>query len=264
MDLPSDGFGKKNATIGKTISLRMKLALKRFEIEGAKYEIGYEIVNKEKDKDIVFLHGWGSDRGLMKRVFSSYLGDFRHIYVDLPGFGKSPNEEVLSSYDYARIVEGFLKEIGAKKDIVVGHSFGGKVATLLEPDLLVLLSSAGILWPKPLKVRAKIALFKLLKPFGKDLRHLFVSEDAKGMSEAMYETFKRVVDEDFTPIFANYPRRALIVWGREDSATPLKSGEKIHELIKKSRLEILEGDHYFFLDKGAVIEKLIKEEYERL
>ena len=248
----------------KNFKKRVGLALKKFEIDGKKHAISYEIVNKDKRKDIIFLHGWGSDKALMMKAFSRYFGDFRHIYVDMPGFGKSPNEKILNSNDYATILDHFFKEIGAQKEIVVGHSFGGKVATLLGPGLLVLLSSAGILWPKPLKVRAKIALYKLLKPFGKNFRHLFVSEDAKGMSETMYETFKRVVDEDFAPIFANYPGRALIVWGREDSPTPLKSGKKINELIKNSRLEVLEGDHYFFMDKGAIIEKLIKEEYERL
>ena len=40
---------------------------------------------------------------------------------------------------------------------------------------------------------------------------------------------------------------AFIFWGEDDSATSLKSGEKIASLIKKSIFTSYSGDHYFFL-----------------
>ncbi len=194
----------------------------------------------------------------MRSAFGKLLPHFRHIYLDLPGFGKSSNEYILSTNDYAKVVDLFLKEKGFSKDIVVGHSFGGKVATLLKPSLLVLLSSAGIVWPKPLKTKVKIKLYKLLKPFGKGLRRFFVAEDAKGMSQNMYETFKNVVDEDFTPIFSKYSGKALLFWGENDTATPLKSAYKIKKLMPHSKLYIYEGDHYFFLRHAVKIAKEIE------
>ncbi|MDZ7820116.1 MAG: alpha/beta hydrolase [Aliarcobacter sp.] len=71
----------------------------------------------------------------MKNVFSSYLKDFRHIYIDLPGFGKSSNNYVLTTQDYAKIVDEFLKLLDSSKDIIAGHSYGGKVAVLLNPKI---------------------------------------------------------------------------------------------------------------------------------
>jgi len=237
------------------------LALKIIGYDGKKFNVGYEIRNHDAPKDILFLHGWGATRKIMEQAFGERLGRFRHIYLDLPGFGKSsPPPAPFDSFDYAEVVRRFLQEIGAAPKIVVGHSFGGKIATLLAPDLLVLLASAGIVWPKPLKVRAKIALYKRLKPFGKGLRRYFVSEDAKGMSEVMYETFKRVVDEDFRPHYAAYGGKALLFWGDRDTATPLKSAYEIQRLIPKSRLRVLEGDHYFFLRHGGAIAKEIEDE----
>jgi len=130
---------------------------------------------------------------------------------------------------------------------------------------LVLLSSAGIRVKKPLSVRAKIALFKLLKPFGGDkIKNLFVSNDAKGMSHSMYETFKNVVDEDFEEIFAKYRGRALIFWGKDDTATPLFAGEKIASLIKNSKFYPLDGDHYFFVYHKDFIARKIMEELGKL
>ncbi|WP_353662580.1 alpha/beta hydrolase [Hydrogenimonas sp. SS33] len=224
------------------------MAIKPVRYDGTTFRIAYDIFNPEGERDLVFLHGWGSDKALMRQAFSKAFPSWRHIYIDLPGFGKSENDRVLTTSDYAGIVDAFLKAIGAKKDAAVGHSFGGKVATLLAPDRLVLLSSAGIVLPKPWDVRFKIALFKLLKPFGgARVRRLFVSQDAAGMPQNMYETFKNVVDEDFSARFAAYRRPALLLWGKEDTATPPKTGETIASLMPDARLHLMEGDHYFFL-----------------
>ena len=225
------------------------------------FPIAYEVIGN--GKDAIFLHGWGSNKEVMKSAFGKMDG-FRKLFIDMPGFGKSPNEAVLTTQDYANIVDRFLEEIGFDKEIIVGHSFGGKVATLLQPKLLVLLSSAGIVEKKPLSVRIKIALFKLLKPFGgAKIRELFVSKDAKGVSQNMYETFKNVVDEDFRPVFESYDKEAILFWGKEDRATSLKSGKEIARLLD-AKLYELDGDHYFFLRHPKFIERTIKESYEKL
>lgn len=230
------------------------MAIKNIEIDNKKFTINYEMVNQKADVDVIFLHGWASNKEIMKHAFGNTLNNYRHIYIDMPGFGKSPNEYVLTTSDYSNIIELFLKEIGAKKDIIVGHSFGGKVAALLNPNTLVLLSSAGIVENKPLDVKLKIATFKLLKKagFGK-FYGIFASKDAKGMEKNMYETLKNVVDEDFTAVFANFKNRAIIFWGEEDKATSLESGKKIASLIKQNSFFPLSGDHFFFLKHANFI-----------
>ena len=239
------------------------MAIRTVEYKKRQYELFYEMVNGN-GPTVLFLHGWGSGKEVMKRAFSSVDG-WCSLYLDMPGFGKSPNDSVLTTQDYANIVRLFLQSLDKRPQIVVGHSFGGKVATLLEPKLLVLLSSAGIPVAKPWSVRAKIWLYKALKPLGgAKLKSLFVSKDAKGMSEAMYETFKRVVDEDFSERFASFDKDALLFWGREDRATPLECGQKIASLIPKSELIVLDGDHFFFLDKGDQIMEKVRERYEKL
>ena len=62
------------------------MATKNLIVDNKIFDISYEIVNPTAKKDIVFLHGWGSNKDIMKNVFSPYLKDFRHIYIDLPGF----------------------------------------------------------------------------------------------------------------------------------------------------------------------------------
>lgn len=195
----------------------------------------------------------------MKHAFGAHLKQFRHIYIDMPGFGNSTCNMSLTTEDYATILETFISMIEADKMIVLGHSFGGKVATLLNPDFLVLVGSAGILVPKPFTVRAKIALFKLLKFSGlTSLRRFFVAPDAQGLSQPMYETFKQVVNEDFSEKFSAYKGKALLCFGRQDTATPLWTAYKIAELIPVSNVVEFDGDHYFFLEQSASVAKEIE------
>ncbi|WP_297938656.1 alpha/beta fold hydrolase [uncultured Campylobacter sp.] len=234
------------------------MAVKEVKYGGKIYRISYETVNPANKDVALFLHGWGANKEIMKKAFGMYFKDFRHVYVDMPGFGASSMHGALATKDYAKIIKSFLDELGASPKIIFGHSFGGKVATLLNPEYLALLSSAGIVAKKPLWVRFKIALFKFLKLFGLGfLYKFFATKDVKGMSKTMYETLKNVVDEDFSSKFADFGGKAFIFWGEEDKATPLKSGERVSRLIKNSEFHTLKGDHFFFLLHARYIDGVV-------
>ena len=234
------------------------MAVKEVKYGGKIYRISYETVNPAHKDVALFLHGWGANKEIMKKAFGAYFKDLRHVYVDMPGFGASSMHGALATKDYAKIMKSFLDELGANPKIIFGHSFGGKVATLLNPEYLALLSSAGIVAKKPLWVRFKIALFKFLKLFGLGfLYKFFATKDVKGMSKTMYETLKNVVDEDFSSKFADFGGRAFIFWGEEDKATPLKSGERVSRLIKNSEFHALKGDHFFFLLHARYIDGVV-------
>ena len=239
------------------------MASKVIRYKEQSFNLSYALVNPTKEKVLLILHGWGSNKEIMQQAFSKMLPQFKHIYLDMPGFGKSNNEMILTTQDYGHIVQLFLDELSMTPTIAMGHSFGGKVSTLLNTPCLVLLSSAGIVTVKPWSVKVKIATFKLLKPLGmKKIRELFVAPDVQGMSHEMYETFKNVVDEDFEDSFAKSKSKALCFWGKEDTATPLYTGEKIAELIENSAFYPLEGDHFFFLQHKDFIAQTITSQCE--
>jgi pimeloyl-ACP methyl ester carboxylesterase len=227
------------------------MAVKQIDYYGKNFHINYEINNNKADQWIVFLHGWGSNKQIMKQAFGTYLSSLNHLYIDMPGFGKSDNNYVLTTIDYANIMKIFLEklELNPNEVLIAGHSFGGKVATALMPKLLVLLSSAGILEPKPLKVRLKIKMAKFLRVLGLgQLGKIFRSKDVENMDANMYETFKNVVDEDFSEYFQGYYKEALIFWGAKDTATSLNSGKKIASYIQNNKFYTYDGDHYFFIN----------------
>ena len=238
------------------------MASKEIKYHGVSYKISYEALNTNLKPYILILHGWGAKKELMTAAFKGKFSSFSQIYVDLPGFGKSSVSLPICTKDYAGIIKEFIAKMGYEPVAVMGHSFGGKVATLLNPKNLILLSSAGILEPKPLKVRLKIAIFKILKMLGfSKFYKFFATSDVKGMSKVMYEILKLVVNEDFTEHFKSVSStKTLIFWGREDTATHLQSGEKIHSLIKNSKFYPLDGDHFFFIKNGEFIAKTIEKE----
>jgi len=239
------------------------LALFSINYKNTTFDISYDISNVSSiSKNIIFLHGWGSNKEIMS-CMNIFL-DYKMIFIDMPGFGKSPNELILDTNDYSNILNIFLKEKNFTKDVIIGHSFGGKVATLLNPNLLVLLSSSGILTPKPINVKIKIYLFKIFKIFKilgfTSIYKYFSSGDIKDMSQNMYEGFKKIVNEDFESNFKDFSNKAMIFWGKSDSATPLSSGKKIHSLIKNSTFYSYPEGHYFFVNnRDDISSKILKE-----
>jgi len=236
------------------------MASKEITYKEHSFQLAYELVNPAQKKVLLVLHGWGSNKEIMKQAFGKLLPEYKHIYLDMPGFGKSTNEMILGTEDYAKIVQLFLDALSLKPTIAMGHSFGGKVSTLLHAPCLVLLSSAGVVTEKPWSVKLKIATVKFLKPLGMTfIRDMFKSKDVENMSHEMYETFKNVVDEDFEASFTQSKSKAMCFWGKEDTATPLYTGEKIAGLIKNSVFYPLDGDHFFFLKHANFIAQTISE-----
>lgn len=242
------------------------MAVKKVDYFGKNFNVNYEILNSDKNNIIMFLHGWGSNKEIMKQAFGDQLKDYKHIYLDMPGFGKSDNNYTLTTIDYANIVKIFLEQLNINHNdiLIAGHSFGGKVATCLMPKCLILLSSAGIIEEKSMKVKMKIKGAKLFNSLGLgSITKAFRSKDVQNMDQNMYGTFKNVVDEDFSEYFKGFYKDALIFWGEKDTATSLSSGKKINELIKNSYFKSYDGDHYFFIKNSSDICAIIEQKINK-
>lgn len=232
------------------------MAIRSISYLGNNFDLSYQIIGDEAHKKVLLLHGWGANKELMRNIFAPRMGDFCMLFVDLPGFGRSTTPVALTTNDYFLIIKSLFNELNFTPDLIIAHSFGGKIATLLDPNLLILLSSAGIVKQKSLKTKTKIWLAKLLKKIG--IRSTFLrTADANQLSEHMYQTLKNVVDEDFSSIFKQRTKPTLIFWGKNDTATPLNSGKTIHHLIQNSKFYPLDGDHFFFIAQiDPIIDKI--------
>ena len=113
------------------------------------YTINYihKIININY-KTILFLHGWGCDKSYFRQT-TEIIDYANTIVIDLPGFGE--NEALKKPYEienYVNEINNFLSLNNYHPDIIVGHSFGGKLAVFLaektKVNYLVLLSPSII------------------------------------------------------------------------------------------------------------------------
>lgn len=223
-------------------------------------------------KTLVFLHGWGATAKTFEPLFYYLKDNFNIHALDLPGFGNTPIEKIMTLKNYAEFVYEFLKNNQIKDPIIIGHSFGGAVAVkfaLLYPNeisKLILIGAAALREPS-VKTRALRILAAVLKPFLPEkikktilkLLGLEKSDYAVIENENLKETFKIITSENLAPYLNTVKIPSLLIWGDKDTETPVEQGKKIASLISDSRIEILKGGHFIFLDKPAETASLIKE-----
>lgn len=215
------------------------------------------------ESTIVILHGWSADSSQYTE-FAPLLGQagYRVLVPDLPGFGGTPEpERAWSVGDYMRWVEDFVTALNVPTFFLFGHSFGGRVSIkyiLQYPyrvRALMLCASAGIR-PDPLTMKrrmmlvlAKIGnvLFRIpgihwLAPLARRILYrLAGSNDYLRAQGTMKETMVRVVNEDLSPLLPEIKHPALIIWGSDDKATPLRDGQEMARHIPRAHMEVIEG-----------------------
>jgi len=230
---------------------------------------------------ILILPGWGANITLYEGIVQSLTDRYEVISLDLPGFGQS--EEPRTAWDvegYVDFVIRFLKEMNCSKVSLIGHSNGGRIIIRMANrknlpfllEKLVLVDSAGIVPIKTTKQKIKIWTFKFMKKIvaSKPVHAIFPealdqlknksgSEDYRSASPMMKQCMVKAVNDDLTPLLPNIGCETLLIWGMDDTATPLKDGKKMEELIPKAGLVTLEkAGHYSFLDQPYIFKKVMQ------
>ena len=245
-------------------------------------------------KPMIFLHGWGSSSAAFGPLAQGLMAHRRCILLDFPGFGASSAlQKPWTLQTYAECTQAWINHLDTVKysvDLLV-HSFGARVLLwwLTHPsvsspnpcmdhfDKIIVTGGAGVKLPKPLAVRAKLAFVKLLKApslllpstvgeaylsalRGSSLWKSLGSSDYKDLSPAMRQTFSSVVNTTFDKsILQGISREMLLIWGKNDTATPLKAARIMESSIKGAGLSIVEGaGHYPFLDKPKTFTRIVQ------
>lgn len=256
------------------------------EVNGVR--LHYELAGNG-EKRIVLLHGWGCDGSLMAPVARALTGDARVLTVDFPAHGKSGRPpQPWGVPDFAACLRELLLRLDFLPCGVVAHSFGGRVTILLaaeHPEMftrLVLTGAAGIR-PKPTEAaRKRSETYRKLKGlcegakkwkiFGtlperaeESLRKKFGSRDYNALDAEMRQTFVKVISQDLTPYLPRIQQPTLLLWGTEDTETPLWMGQEMERSIPDAALIPLEGGtHFAYVEQparfNAIVRKFLVEE----
>ncbi|MDZ7716694.1 MAG: alpha/beta hydrolase [Balneolaceae bacterium] len=227
-------------------------------------------------KPLIVLHGWGSSSSVMMPL-AKQLSHLRECFVlDLPGFGDTP--EPSTSWhidDYADMIESFIKDKFDEPVDLLAHSFGGRITLKLcarpsgkeRIDKVLITGGAGMKPRRSASYYVKKYTAKLLKaPFlilpskqrEKALDWLrntsawkaLGSSEYAELSGVMRETFVKSVTEHLESCLPAIPHEVLLLWGRDDNATPLYQGERMEAGIKNAALVVIDNaGHYAFLDR---------------
>lgn len=221
-------------------------------------------------KTIVFLHGWGADKDNLRGIYNNLTDEYRIISIDIPGFGGStPPDEVWGSYEYAEVIFSFIKALGITKFSLIGHSFGGKIASIISyryPDFvekLVLIAASCLRNKRNISWYMKVISYKVMKYFVKNilgrgdilesLKNSFGSDDYK-QSKDLRDILVKVVNEDLTHVMSELKIPVFLYWGSKDDSTPVWMAKKLQKVIPDVGLYIVkDGTHYPFLEDNSIV-----------
>jgi len=199
------------------------------------------------------LHGWRRDH----QDFDAVLGPpgIDAVALDLPGFGSAPAPEaVWGTPDYAQAVAAMLDEM-APRVVVLGHSFGGRVAVQLagiRPDRIAGLVLSGVpLHRSPTAQRKRPLRFRMARGLAargligqeriESLRQRYGSDDYRAASGVMRDILVRTLAEDYSEALAAVRCPVELVWGDDDTAAPVAVAEQAQRELPNARLVVCQG-----------------------
>lgn len=255
--------------------------------------INYEIIGK--GKPIIMIHGFMLDHrvmtGCMEPVFNG-LNQYKRIYFDLPGMGKSENPAWVANADcMLDIVIDFINEIiPGENFLLAGESYGGYLSRGVvykmkdKVDGLLLLCPVIIADNKKRNVPDQEVLYQDQSMAGK-----VAQEDAEDfysnavvLSETVYERYRKEIrsgikiadntfltklkDEGYEYTFdaklksIKFNKPTLFLLGRQDSCVGYKDAWGILEDYPRATFAVLDrAGHNLQLESEELFHSLVKE-----
>lgn len=218
--------------------------------------------------DVLLLHGWGQNIAMMKPLGDNLCDRFRVTIIDFPGFGES--DEPSSAWtitDYANMLEKLVVELKIKKPIIMGHSFGGRVAIRYSAnnpiEKLVLFGSPCIRLEQELsfsvKLLKKLKTLPGLNEFGEYMKKYIGSRDYKAASPIMRKILVNVVNEDLSEYAKKIEEPTLLIWGEMDTEALVEDARELEKIMMDAGLIILPGTHYAYLENLEYVCNILRE-----
>ena len=229
--------------------------------------INYELYGNNKKETIVLLHGWGQNIDMMKPLGNYLSDDYQILIVDLPGFGNSEEPKYpWSLLDYVKSIREIVLKEKIDKPIMMGHSFGGKLALLYASIYDV---SKLVVFASPInhnhqvslksKVLKGIKKLPMMDKLGEKMKKHMGSTDYRQASPVMREILVNHLSTDIYDDLSNIKASTLIVWGEQDVTVSPNVAYEIDERINDSGVVILPGTHYAYLENlNRVVEILTR------
>ncbi|HLI24158.1 MAG TPA: alpha/beta fold hydrolase [Acidimicrobiales bacterium] len=205
---------------------------------------------------VLALHGWQRSH----RDFSAVLEGIASVALDLPGFGVAPPPpEGWTTADYAKWLAPIVDEM-ADEVVVLGHSFGGRVALHLgvaRPDRVAAMVLTGVPLTRPPGVRRRrpplpFRVARALHGAGlvgtsrmEAIRQRYGSSDYRAAHGVMRDVLVKAVNEDYLDVLKEFRGPVEMVWGEDDTTAPVAAARVAEAACPGVHLSVLPAvDHF--------------------
>ncbi len=219
---------------------------------------------------VILMHGWGCTSATVASIAAMLDSHYTVYNLDMPGNGASsePAEPWLVE-DYDRMLSALVEAEHMDCPTLIGHSNGGRVAIKYAShnpvSRLVLVDAAGVPAVLPPHKVLKVKFFKCAKKvlrclLGEKLSSRLVdtargnlgSADYNNSTPTMRATMVNLLAQDLRPVMPDIKCPTLLLWGDDDTATPLSDARQMQRLIPNAGLVSWSGyGHYSFLNNPA-------------
>ena len=218
---------------------------------------------------VIFIHAFPLNQTMWNDQLTGLRGTCRAITLDLRGFGRSGFASGAHSIEQMALdVRGLMNKLGIERAVLVGLSMGGYVTFAFfrnHPECvqaLVLADTRATADAQDARERriksaeraerdgstaiaddmVPLLLGRSSRATRPDLiartREMIEANSPAGIAAAQRAMAAR---RDSTDLLAAINLPVLVIVGSEDSLTPVAEAESMHQALRGSRLEIIEG-----------------------
>lgn len=222
--------------------------------------IDYEFTNNKSNQTILFLHGWGGNKNSFKSTVNLLKHKFNILTLSMPTIQNT--QLVWNMFDYKNLILTLLYNLNIKSVCIVCHSFGFRVASLLnnffDIEKIVVTGGAGI---KKTSIFKKIST-KSNKILLKNVKFSYIfkniaSPDYVALSTTNKKTFIEVVNLN-TKNFVHFTCPTLLFWGVKDKETPMWIAKFLHKR-NNAKLIKTKGGHFAYIEQNSLFNNSVLE-----
>lgn len=223
--------------------------------------VRYKYIKNNDKPVILFLHGWGGNEDSFDNIYYTLSHNFSVISINFTDITHGYINKPLTMHDYVVKVLWILNNLKIQKCHIVCHSFGFRIALLLNRDSgihidsMVIIDGAGIKYQN-IFTKYKILMYKFKKKLVKigvlssKVLQNSGSDDYAILSDKDKITFRNIVNYDLKSCVEFINCDTLIIWGKYDHDTPIKCARYISKKIIDSKCVIYDAGHFSHIEKG--------------
>ncbi len=219
---------------------------------------------------LFLLHGTSSNSASWFGSLPAWSRSFRVYAVDIPGQPGLSDEHRprLAEGAYVRWLALVVAQLGAKRFLLCGQSFGGLIALDYASRYPAQVLGLGLLSPSGLVSPRRSFFFKIL-PFlfmgNQGVRRINRIVSGHVPVDPRFEEFSMLVARHFIqlteklPVFGDEKLKkisfpVLYIGGTEDALLPTRAGaDRLRKLLPDAEIRVLEGLGHVILDQTEVL-----------